>query len=60
MISSYILRGLKYVLFACCCRALAMLGFVVKGLWNWLTPRSLDEINRLLASVGLIILSRFC
>jgi hypothetical protein len=60
MISSYILRGLKYVLFAVLfVAALAMLGFVVKGLWNWLTPALFGwKLIGYWQAVGLIILSK--
>jgi hypothetical protein len=60
MISQYILRALKYVLFAVLFVAtLAILGFVVKGLWNWLMPTLFGwKLIGYWQAVGLIILCK--
>ena len=60
MISQYILRALKVVLFAVLfVAALAMLGFVVKGLWNWLMPALFGwKLIGYWQAVGLMILSK--
>jgi hypothetical protein len=60
MISKYILRALKYVLFAVLfVVAIALVGFVVKGLWNWLMPALFGwKLIGYWQAVGLIILSK--
>jgi hypothetical protein len=60
MISNYILRGLKFVLYAVLfVAALAMLGLVVKSLWNWLMPALFGwKLIGYWQAVGLIILSK--
>jgi hypothetical protein len=60
MISNYILRGLKFVLFAVLfVAALAVLGFVVMGLWNWLMPVLFGwKLIGYWQAIGLIILSK--
>lgn len=53
-------RILKFVMFAVLSViALALLGFVVKGLWNWLTPPLFGfKLIGYWQAVGLVILSR--
>jgi hypothetical protein len=60
MISQSILRILKFVLFAVLfVAALATLGFVVKGLWNWLMPALFGwKLIGYWQAVGLMILSK--
>jgi len=51
------LRGLMFVLLAIA--ALAVFGFVVMGLWNWLTPAIFGwKLISFWQAVGLVILSR--
>ncbi len=60
MRKNYVLRAVKFALIVILCIAvLAGLGFVVKGLWNWLMPAlfSLKSIGYWQA-VGIIVLSR--
>jgi hypothetical protein len=60
MISNYILRGFKFALYAVLfVAALAMLGLVVKGLWNWLMPALFGwKLIGYWQAVGLMILSK--
>ncbi len=57
MKSHWFLRGLKFVLFAAL--LVAVLGFVVMSLWNWLTPTlfGLHPIT-FWQAVGILILSK--
>ncbi len=60
MTSRYVLRGVKFVLFAMLFVALlAVFGFVVKGLWNWLMPALFGwKLIGYWQAVGLVVLSR--
>lgn len=60
MISKYILRVLKFVLFAVLfVAAIALLGFVVKGLWNWLMPALFGwKLIGYWQALGLIVLCK--
>ena len=60
MIRHSVRRGLKFVLFAVLFVAvLAVLGFVVMSLWNWLTPALFGwKLIGYWQAVGLIILSK--
>lgn len=60
MRKNYALRVVKFVLIAILCVAvLAALGFVVKGLWNWLMPGLFGfKLIGYWQAVGVIVLSR--
>ncbi len=52
-----ILRGLKFVLFAVL--FLTVFGFVVRSLWNWLTPTLFGwHVINFWQAVGLLVLSK--
>ncbi len=60
VVRGYVLRGVKAVMFVVMCVAvLALLGFVVMSLWNWLMPELFGlKLIGYWQAVGLIILSR--